>query len=76
MREIPATDLSTRANRSADVYKVVGEDTRAHSEGVETGSDQCPSHEEVVYSGDANTYTYIGNQYLSYQHKVTPLSEP
>lgn len=60
MREIPATGLSTRANRSANVYKMVGED----SEGVETGGDLCPSHEEVVYSGDANTHTYTGNLHL------------
>lgn len=65
------TGLSTHAN-SVNVYKMVKEYTRAHTEGVETDGDLCPSHEEVVYSGDANTYTYTGNLYLSYKHKFTP----
>lgn len=68
MREIPGAGLSARANRSVNVYKMVREDTRAHNEGVETDGDLCPSHEEVVHSGDANTYTYTGKLYLSSKH--------
>lgn len=74
MREIAATGLSTHTNGSVNIYKMVKEYTPAHTEGVETAGDLCPSHEEVVYSGDANTYTYTGNLYLSSKHKLTPKS--
>lgn len=60
-REMGATGLSTHTNRSVNVQKMVKEYTRAPTEGVETAGDLCPSHEEVVYSGDANTYTHTGN---------------
>lgn len=71
MREIVATGLSTHTNRSVNGHKMVREYTRAHTEGVETAGDLCPSHEEVVYSGDADTYTHTGNLYLSSKHKLT-----
>lgn len=71
MRDIAATGLSTHPNRSVNVSKMIKVYTRAHTEDVETDGELCPSHEEVVYSGDANTYTYTGNLYLSSKHKMT-----
>ena len=67
MHEIAATGLSTHTNRSVNVSKMVKEYTRAHNEGIDV--DLCPSHEEVVYSG--NAYTYTGNLCLSPEHKLT-----
>lgn len=64
MREIVTTGLSTRTNRSVNVYKMAKDDSHTHAEGVETEGHLCLSHEEVVYSGDANTHTYTGNVQL------------
>ncbi|KAI4829884.1 hypothetical protein KUCAC02_001544, partial [Chaenocephalus aceratus] len=46
--------LSTHANRSHNTFKMADENRQLD------GS-LCASHEEVVYSGDANRYTYTGD---------------
>lgn len=61
MREIVTTGLSTRTDRSVNVYKMAEDNSHTHTEGVETEGHLCLSHEEVVYSGDGNTHTFTGN---------------
>lgn len=61
MHEIVKTGLSTRTDRSVNVYKMAEDDSHTHTEGLETEGHLCLSHEEVVYSGDANTHTFTGN---------------
>ncbi|XP_010791101.1 usherin [Notothenia coriiceps] len=45
--------LSTHANKSHNTFKMADEN-------LQLDGSLCASHEEVVYSGDANRYTYTG----------------
>ncbi|TWW67416.1 Usherin Usher syndrome type IIa protein [Takifugu flavidus] len=73
MREIVTTGLSTRTNRSVNVYKMAEDNSHTHTEGVETEGHLCLSHEEVLYSGDANTHTFTDSDlepFTVYQYRV------
>lgn len=54
------TDLSTHTNRSDNTHKMTDSYSHTHIENLQHGGSLCPSHEEVVYSGDADRYTYTG----------------
>ncbi|XP_069030560.1 usherin [Embiotoca jacksoni] len=69
--ETLATDLSTHQNRSHNTYKMV--DTYSHTENMQLEGSLCPSHEEVVYSGDASIYTYTDSDlepFTTYEYRV------
>lgn len=57
------TGLSINTNRgditTSDTY------SHTHTENLQSEGTLCPSHEEVVYSGDANRYTYTGKVCVS-----------
>ncbi|KAK5935084.1 hypothetical protein CgunFtcFv8_020477 [Champsocephalus gunnari] len=58
--------LSTHANRSHNTFKMADENRQLD------GS-LCASHEEVVYSGDANRYTYTDSvlePFTTYEYRV------
>lgn len=71
VQEALTTGPSTHSNRSNNTYKII--DTHRHTENMEFERSLCSSHEEVVYSGDANIYTYTGNQCLFFN--IYPTSD-
>lgn len=52
--------LSGHTNIS-NAYKVLDSHGHTHTENTQLKGSLCPSHEEVVYSGDAGVYTFTGN---------------
>lgn len=58
--ETLTTGLSTPTNRSENTYKMADTYSYTHTENLQFEGALCPSHEEVMYSGDANRYTYTG----------------
>ncbi|CAG5853774.1 unnamed protein product, partial [Menidia menidia] len=62
--------LSTHTNRSNNTYKMVDTYTNTHSVSERS---LCPTHEEVVYSGDASIYTYTDSDlepFTTYEYRV------
>ncbi|KAF3832464.1 hypothetical protein F7725_026129 [Dissostichus mawsoni] len=58
--------LSTHANRSHNTLKMADEN-------LQLDGSLCASHEEVVYSGDANRYTYTDSvlePFTTYEYRV------
>ncbi|XP_059204973.1 usherin [Centropristis striata] len=63
--------FSTHTNRSHNAYKMA--ETYSHTENLQFKGSLCPSHEEVVYSGDANRYTYTDSElepFTTYEYRV------
>ncbi len=52
---------STHTNISDSTYKMADTYSHTYTETLQLEGSLCPSYEEVVYSGDANRYTYTGN---------------
>lgn len=57
--------LSTHTNRSDSTHKMAEAYSHTQTENLPFEGSLCPSHEEVMYSGDANRYTYTGNLVFS-----------
>ncbi|TMS13118.1 Usherin [Larimichthys crocea] len=67
------TDLSTHTNRSDNTHKMTDSYSHTHIENLQHGGSLCPSHEEVVYSGDADRYTYTDSDlepFTTYEYRV------
>ncbi|XP_029354432.1 usherin [Echeneis naucrates] len=67
------TGLSVVTNGSDNAYKMADVYSHAHTENVHHDGSLCESHEEVVYSGDANKYTYTDSNlepFTTYQYRV------
>ncbi|XP_035991625.1 usherin [Fundulus heteroclitus] len=67
------TVLSGHRNRSKNNNKIVDRNSHTKSEKTETGGNLCQTHEEVVYSGDANVYTYTDTDlepFTKYEYRV------
>ncbi|XP_019935888.2 usherin isoform X2 [Paralichthys olivaceus] len=63
---------STDTNRSDNTHKLADTYNHAHSN-VGYEESLCPSHEEVVYIGDASRYTYTDSNlepYTTYEYRV------
>ncbi|XP_028328840.1 usherin isoform X1 [Gouania willdenowi] len=63
------TGLSAQTNER-NTYKMLDIDAHTHSKDRRL----CPSHKEVVYSGDANTFTYTDSglePFTTYQYQVS-----
>ncbi|MED6280794.1 hypothetical protein CHARACLAT_014451 [Characodon lateralis] len=52
------TVLPAHTNRSKNNNKIADRNGQTNTENTEKGRNLCLSHEEVVYSGDANVHTY------------------
>ncbi|XP_070688414.1 usherin [Pempheris klunzingeri] len=65
--------LSTHANTSNNTYKMADTHSHSHTVNLQLEDSLCPSHEEVVYSGDANRYTYTDSDlepFSTYEYRV------
>ncbi|XP_070842368.1 usherin [Chaetodon trifascialis] len=65
--------LSAHTNRSDNTYKMADTYSHTHAENLQFERSLCPSHEEVVYSGDANRYTYTDSElepFTTYEYRV------
>lgn len=54
------THQTSTAGLSANLHKSDETYTYMHGWSLQSVGNLCPSHEEIVYSGDANKYTYTG----------------
>ncbi|XP_030271338.1 usherin [Sparus aurata] len=71
--ETLTTGLSTPTNRSENTYKMADTYSYTHTENLQFEGALCPSHEEVMYSGDANRYTYTDSDlepFTTYEYRV------
>lgn len=59
--ETLTTGLPTHTNKNESTYKMADAYSHTHTENLQFGGSLCLTHEEVVYSGDADKYTYTGN---------------
>uniref|UniRef100_UPI0037E7E888 usherin n=1 Tax=Semicossyphus pulcher TaxID=241346 RepID=UPI0037E7E888 len=69
--ETLSVGLLTYTNRSEDLHKMA--EAYTHTEKQLFERNLCPSHEEVVYSGDANRFTYTDSDlepFTSYEYRV------
>ncbi|XP_068431767.1 usherin [Clinocottus analis] len=65
--------LSTHTNRSDNIYKMADSYSHRHTENLQFEGSLCPSHEEVVYSGDSNRCTYTDSDlepFTTYEYRV------
>ncbi|XP_078016774.1 usherin [Epinephelus lanceolatus] len=67
--------LSTHTNRSDNTYKMADahSHTHSHTENLQFEGHLCPSHEELVYSGNANRYTFTDSvlePFTTYEYRV------
>nr|XP_014268858.2 usherin [Maylandia zebra] len=72
-QEALTADLSAHTNRSNDSYKMFDSRSHAHTDNKQLKGSMCPSHEEVVYSGDATVYTFTDNDlepFTTYEYRV------
>ncbi|XP_008295345.1 usherin-like, partial [Stegastes partitus] len=72
-QETLATGLSTHTNRSNNSYKMLDAYSHTHAENKQFEGSLCPSHEEVVHSGDAGKYTYTDSDlepFTTYEYRV------
>ncbi|XP_070762485.1 usherin [Enoplosus armatus] len=71
--ETLTTGLSTHTNSSDNTYKMADAYSHRTTENLQFKGSLCPSHEEVVYSGDANRYTYTDSYlepFTTYEYRV------
>lgn len=64
-------DPSANTSGSDNTYKMADTYSHTHTEKLPSEGSLCPSHEDVVYSGDANRYTFTGNLYVKIEHALT-----
>ncbi|KAM7406312.1 hypothetical protein PAMP_000697 [Pampus punctatissimus] len=71
--ETPTTGFYIHTNRSANTYKTTNTYSHTHTGSLGYKGSLCPSHEEIVYSGDANRYTYTDSDlepFTTYEYRV------
>ncbi|KAM9366692.1 usherin [Symphorus nematophorus] len=71
--ETLAAGLYIYSNRSDNTYKMEDTYSYTHTENLQFEGSLCPSYEEVVYSGDANRYTYTDSNlepFTTYEYIV------
>ncbi|KAM6942982.1 usherin [Xenentodon cancila] len=72
-QETPSTSLSANTIRKDKTYKMVERHSHTHSVGTQFKEGLCPSHEVVVYTGDASIYTYTDfdlEPFTTYEYRV------
>ncbi|XP_074522167.1 usherin [Halichoeres trimaculatus] len=65
--------LSAFTNSHNNTYKTAEAHTYMHTDSLQSVGNRCPSHEELVYSGDANKFTYTDSGLepsTSYEYRV------
>nr|XP_046239587.1 usherin [Scatophagus argus] len=68
--EMLSAGLFTPTNKT---YKMTDAYSHTHTENLQFEGSLCPSHEEVVYSGDANRYTFTDSDlepFTTYEYRV------
>ncbi|XP_060897032.1 usherin [Labrus mixtus] len=71
--EAVTAGLSTYTNRSDNTYKMADALAHTHYGNLQSKGNLCPLHEEVVYIGDANKFTYTDSDlqpFTSYEYRV------
>ncbi|XP_044201958.1 usherin [Thunnus albacares] len=72
-QETLTTGLYIHTNRSDNTYKMANTHSHTHIGSLGYKGSLCSSHEEVVYSGDANRYTYTDSDlepFTTYEYRV------
>ncbi|KAF7657914.1 hypothetical protein LDENG_00020330, partial [Lucifuga dentata] len=67
------SDLQKNTTKNNNAYKVADTSSHTHSENLQFAGSLCPSHEEVVYSGDANRFSYTDSDlepFTTYEYRV------
>nr|XP_040024120.1 usherin isoform X2 [Gasterosteus aculeatus aculeatus] len=66
-------DPSANTSGSDNTYKMADTYSHTHTEKLPSEGSLCPSHEDVVYSGDANRYTFTDSDlepFTTYEYRV------
>ncbi|KAM4744036.1 usherin isoform 3-T3 [Anableps anableps] len=71
--ETLTTVLAAHTNKSKNTGKIAVRNSHTNIENMESGGNLCPSHEEVVYSGEASVHTYTDTDlepFTTYEYQV------